>query len=149
VRAKFAALCCGLSVLSSVSAVAADEINASWNDARNGNVAFWIRGTGGSCEEQKSAIPLVFGTKNVKAGTSSGPLQVKDLSYCFLFLTRAENLKHDEDAISACTSGSVEFSYDAATNEYRGKYNLTMKNKAVHRGEFRAQLCKPLRPAKN
>ena len=126
------------------------EIDASWNSGRNdqGNVAFWIRGKGGSCEEQKSALPLVFGTRNLKARASSGPLQVKDLSYCFLFLTDREDPKDPQGGTSSCASGSVEFSYDAATSQYRGKYDLTMKNKAVRRGEFRAQLCKPAAPAK-
>jgi hypothetical protein len=147
----FATLCCGLSVLAGVpAALAADEINASWNSGRNdqGNVAFWIRGKGGTCEEQRKALPLVFGTKNLKAGGSSGPLQVKELSYCFLFLNFDEDRKDPEGGTSSCASGSVEFSYDAAKNEYRGKYDLTMKNKAVRRGEFRAQLCKPAAPVK-
>jgi hypothetical protein len=111
-------------------------------------LAFWIRGKGGSCEEQKDALPLVFGTRNLKAGASSGPLQVKDLSYCFLFLNSREDLKDPEGGTASCTSGSVEFSYDAASNEYHGNYDLTMKNKAVRRGNFRAQLCKPQEPEK-
>ncbi|HUQ26754.1 MAG TPA: hypothetical protein VM140_13880 [Burkholderiales bacterium] len=145
-------MCFGLSVLGCAPAAFAEpgEIDASWNSGRNdqGNVAFWIRGKGGSCEEQKSALPLVFGTRNLKAGASTGPLQVKDLAYCFLFLNSREDLKDPEGGTSSCTTGSVEFSYDAATNEYRGKYDLTMKNKAVRRGDFRAQLCKPPEPEK-
>lgn len=153
-RAMFAALFCGLFLLTgAMAAVAAPgEINASWNSGSKdqGNVAFWIRGKGGSCEEQKSALPLVFGTKNVKAGASSGPLQVKELSYCFLFVSDSvvEDPKDLEGGTSSCVSGSVEFSYDAAANEYHGTYNLTMKNKTARRGEFRAQLCKPVKPAR-
>lgn len=129
---------------------APSELNASWNAGRNdqGNVAFWIRGKGGSCEEQKKSLPLVFGAKNLKAGASSGPLQVKELSYCFLYLTNVENPKDPEGGTSSCVRGSVEFTYDAAAKEYSGKYDFTMKNKAAIRGDFRAQLCKPTEPAK-
>ena len=85
---------------------------------------------------------------HLKAGASSGPLQVKDLSYCFLFLTFDENPKDPEGGTSSCVSGNVEFTYDAAAKEYSGKYDLKMKNKAARRGEFRAQLCKPTEPVK-
>jgi hypothetical protein len=150
-RTAFAALSCSLFLLAAAPALAAPgELNASWNSGRNdqGNVAFWIRGVGGSCEEQMKALPLVFGAKNLKAGASSGPLQVKELSYCFLYLNSDANPKDPEGGTSSCVSGSVEFAYDAVASEYSGKYDLTMKNKAVRRGEFRAQLCKPREPAK-
>jgi len=150
-RTAFAALSCGLSLLAAAPALAAPgELNASWNSGRNdqGNVAFWIRGVGGSCEEQMKTLPLVFGARNLKAGASSGPLQVKELSYCFLYLNSGANPKDPEGGTSSCASGSVEFTYDAAASEYSGKYDLTMKNKDVRRGEFRAQLCKPREPAK-
>lgn len=145
-KTTFVTLCCSLLVLcSTTSAVAAPGANASWNSGSKGkgNVAFWIRNKEGSCEEQKNALPLVFATKSLKAGSSSGPLPVKELSYCFLFLTDTPDPNDSDGGTSNCKSGSVEFTYEAATNEYRGKYDLTMKNQAVHRGEFRAQLCMP------
>lgn len=152
-RATFGALFCCLFLLGGVTAAVAapGAVDASWNSGSRdqGDVAFWIRNKEGSCEEQKSVLPLVFGAKNLKAGASSGPLQVKELSYCFLFLTgaTANDPKDAEGGTSSCVSGSVEFSYDAAANAYRGKYDLTMKNKAVRRGEFLAQYCKPGVPA--
>jgi len=145
-KTTFAALCCSLLALcSTTSAVAAPGVNASWNSGSKGkgSVAFWIRNKEGSCEEQKSALPLVFGTKNLKAGSSSGPLPVEELSYCLLFLTDAPDPNDPDGDSSNCKSGSVEFTFEAATNEYRGKYDLTMKNRDVRRGEFRAQLCMP------
>ena len=153
-RATFAVLFCGLFLLPGAAAAAAapGAANASWNSGskEQGDVAFWIRNKEGSCEEQKSAPPLVFGAKNVKARASSGPLQVKELSYCFLYLPEAavKNPKDPDGGTSSCASGNVEFSYDAAANEYRGKYDLTMKNKMVRRGEFRAQFCKATEPTK-
>lgn len=149
-----AVLFCALSLAIGVTAVVAapGAANASWNAGSKGqgNVAFWIRDKEGSCEEQKSALPLVFGTKNLKAGTSSGPLQVQDLAYCILLVSEPANKKPDgsKDDSSNCASGSVEFSYDAAANQYLGKYDITMKNKTVRRGEFRAQFCEPKEPAK-
>ena len=47
-----------------------------------------------------------------------------------------------------CARGTIELSFNTKANEYRDKYDLTMKVKAVHRGEFCARLCKPLAPAK-
>jgi hypothetical protein len=97
--------------------------NASWNAGRDdkGTVAFWLRNKEGACEEQKTVLPLVFAPKGIKAGASSGPLQVKELSYCFLYLKDAKDEKDLEGATSNCASGSVELAYDAAANEYRGK----------------------------
>ena len=143
-RVMYAVLFCSLSLLAGITAAVAAP-NASWNFVakEQGNVAFWIRDKEGSCEEQKNATPLVFRTKNLKAGAASGPLQVKELAYCFLL-----DPDIGTDASFNCASGSVEFTYDAAANEYRGKYDLTMKNKAVRRGEFHAQFCAPTTPVK-
>ena len=108
-RTAFATLSCSLFLIAAAPAAATPgEINASWNSGRNdqGNVAFWIRGKGGTCEEQTKALPLVFGTKNLKAGTSSGPLQVRELSYCFLFLNREEDPKDPEGGTSSCGSAA-------------------------------------------
>lgn len=145
-KTTLAVLFCGLSLLSGITAAVAapGAANASWNSGSKGqgNVAFWIRDKEGSCEEQKSALPLVFGTKNLKAGTSGGPLQVQELAYCFLFVSDA-TVNDPDGGISSCVNGSIEFFYDAQANQYHGKYDLTMKNKAVRRGEFRAQFCEP------
>jgi hypothetical protein len=150
VRATFAALCCGLTLLGiATAAVAAPgATNASWNSGPDGkrDVGFGIYQKEGSCEDFKSALPIRIGMKNLKAGASSGPVQVKDLNFCLLFVS--ESAAPPDYGTSSCASGSVEFSYDAATNEYHGRYDLTMKNKAVRRGEFRAQLCKPAEPVK-
>ena len=128
-------------------ATATVATNASWNAGPNGqrDVGFGIYDKEGSCEDFKGALPIRVGMKNLKAGASSGPIQVKDLNFCLLFLSDTD-VAPPNYGTSSCASGSIEFSYDAATNEYHGKYNLTMKNKAVRRGEFRAQLCKPNEP---
>ena len=154
VEKPFTALLCSLLLLAGAAPVLAapGATKASWNAGPNGdkNVGFGIYEKEGSCEEFRapSSLPLRVGTKDVKAGASSGPLQVKDLSFCLLF-TDAEPPKSDpEGGTSSCASGSIEFSYDAKTNEYRGKYDFTMKNKMVRRGEFLAQLCKPAQPVK-
>ena len=145
---KFAALVCSLPLLVGASpAIAAPGgTNASWNAGphEKGNVGFGIYEKEGSCEDFRRALPLRVGTKNVKAGESSGPLQVRDLNFCLLFVSD----KPDRDSTPSCARGSIEFSFDAKANEYLGKYDLTMKNKAVRRGEFRAQLCKSPVPAK-
>lgn len=150
-KTTFAVLICGLSLAAGITAAiaATGAANASWNAGTKGqgNVAFWIRDKGGTCENQKSALPLVFGTKNLKAGISGGPLQVKDLAYCFLYVSDP-TVKDPDGITSNCANGSVEFSYDAQANQYLGKYDLTMKNKAVRRGEFRAQFCEPKEPTK-
>jgi hypothetical protein len=146
-RRKFSVVLLGFAFLAGpmASIAATGAANASWNSGSNGqgNLAFWIRDREGSCDEQRSVAPLVFAAKALKAGASSGPLQVKELRYCMLFAPDSAEKIPDgsKDAVSNCTSGSVEFSYEAKTNEYQGKYDLTMKNNVVRRGEFRAQFC--------
>lgn len=114
-----------------------------------GAVAFRIYDKEGSCEELRAGNPqrVVGGTKNVKSGAPSGPLQVKQLSYCIPFVSDPTD-KNPAGVDSNCASGSIDFSYDAKANEYLGKYDITMKNNMLRRGEFRAQFCKPKEPAK-
>lgn len=148
-RATFATLFCSLSLLGGAAIAAPGATNASWNAGPNGqrDVGFGIYDKEGSCEDFRNALPIRVGLKNVKAGASSGPVQVKDLNFCLLFVSDSD-VRPPDYGTSSCASGSIEFSYDAAANEYRGKYDLTMKNEAVRRGEFRAQLCKPKEPEK-
>lgn len=134
-------------VFSATTALAAPGIsNASWNAGPDdkGSLGFGIYEKEGSCEDFRRAQPLRVGMKNVKAGESGGPLQVKDLRFCLLFISD----KPVPESTPSCTGGTIEFAFDAKANEYRGKYDLTMENKAVRRGEFRAQLCRPPVPQK-
>ncbi len=153
-KKTFAALFTALLLCAGVTPVlaASSATNSSWNAGPNGDksVGFGIYEKEGSCEEFRtpSFLPLRVGTRDVKAGVSSGKLQVKDLSFCLLFVLAEPPKSDPEGGTSSCASGSIEFSYDAKANEYYGKYDLTMKNKMVRRGEFRAQLCKPSAPAK-
>ena len=144
---KSAIAMCGLTLLFGADlALAADKTNASWNAGpkEEGNLGFGIYEKEGTCEEFRSALPLRVGMKGLKAGQSNGPIAVKDLNFCLLF----ESDSPDPKSIPSCASGSIEFTFDAKTNEYRGKYDLTMKDKVVRRGEFRAQLCKSAVPVK-
>ena len=150
-RAIYAAVVCSLFLLTGARAVVAAPgvTNATWNYGTKGQGAggFGIYDKEGSCEDLKSAQPLRIGTKNLKAGASSGPLQVKDLNFCILLISDPTT-KDPDGVTSNCASGSIEFSYEAQAKEYRGKYDFTMKNKTVRRGEFRAQLCEPKVPVK-
>lgn len=144
---KSAIVMCALALLFGANfALGAGKTNASWNAGpkEEGNLGFGIYDKEGTCEEFRSALPLRIGMKALKAGQSSGPIQVKDLNFCLLF----ESDKPDPSSTPSCASGSIEFTFDAKTNEYRGKYDLTMKDKVVRRGEFRAQLCKSAVPVK-
>jgi hypothetical protein len=135
----------------SAAAAAPGGFNAVWHagpkDDRD--VVFQAYEKEGTCESLRAAptLPLNFGAKGVKAGESRGPLQVKDLSFCLVFLKDWDKSDPYGETTS-CASGTVEFAYDGQSKEYRGKYDLTMKNKAVRRGEFRAQLCTPAMPVK-
>ena len=144
-RATFAVFFCSVSLLGGAAIAAPGGTNASWNAGPN--LGFGIYEKEGSCEDFRNALPIRVGLKNVKAGASSGPVQVKDLNFCLLFVSDSD-VRPPDYGTSSCASGSIEFSYDAATNEYHGKYDLTMKNKTVRRGEFRAQLCKAKEPEK-
>jgi len=151
-RATFVALICSLFLLAGTTAAVAapGAANAIWNArAKDNSVAVWIYDKEGSCEELRKggAQPLAIGTKNLKAGAASGPLPVKELNYCILFVADA-TAANPEGVSTNCASGSIEFSYDAQANEYRGKYDMTMKDKTVRRGEFRAPFCKAAEPVK-
>jgi hypothetical protein len=145
-RTTLTVIGCSLVLLFAAStAPAAPPItNASWNAGPEdkGSVGFGIYDREGSCEDLLRAQPLRVGLKNVKAGESGGPVQVKDLRFCMLFVSDVP------EKTPSCTSGTIEFAFDAKSNEYRGKYDLTMKGKIVRRGEFRAQLCRPPMPEK-
>jgi hypothetical protein len=142
-QTRYSILSCSLVLLfgASTALAAAPITNASWNAGADdkGSVGFGIYEKEGSCEDFLRAQPLRVGMKSVKAGESGGPLQVKDLRFCLLFISD----KPVPESTPSCTSGTIDFAYDAKSNEYRGKYDLTMQNKAVRRGEFRAQLCRP------
>lgn len=143
-RVKFSTCLYSLLLLTGATAAlgATGVANATWSAGPKGQgpVGFGIYEKEGSCEDLRSAQPLRIGTKNLKAGASSGPLQVKELDFCVLFVADPTTAKPD-GVTSNCASGSIDFSYDAQAKEYLGKYDITMKNKAVRRGEFRAQLC--------
>jgi len=149
VRATLAAFLCSLSLLAGVTVAAPGETNASWNAGPNGqrDLGFGFYDKAGSCEDFRNALPIRVGMKNLKAGASSGPVQVRDLNFCLLFISDAD-VRPPDYGTSSCVGGSVEFSYEALSNEYRGKYDLTMKNKAVRRFEFRARFCESGEPAR-
>lgn len=147
-RTTYSIVSCSLVLIfgASMALAAPGMSNASWNAGADdkGSLGFGIYEKEGSCEDFRRAQPLRVGMKNVKAGESGGPLQVKDLRFCLLFISD----KPVPESTPSCTSGTIEFAFDAKSNEYRGKYDLTMQNKAVRRGEFRAQLCRPAVPQK-
>jgi hypothetical protein len=136
-----------LFLLLGATAASAAGTNASWNAGPNekGTLGFAIYDKEGTCEEFRKALPLRIGMKKVKAGESSGPVQRKDLDFCLLFVSDKAD---SPNSTTNCASGTIEFAFDEKANEYRGKYDLKMKNKMVRRGEFRAQLCKAPVPAK-
>jgi len=144
-RATYGALFFSLSLLagSTLTFAAEGAANATWNAGvkNQGDVTFGIYDKEGSCESLKSALPIRVGMKNLKAGAPSGPLQVTDLRFCLFFFADPTPGSPDAYDADSCGKVRIEFSYDAQANEYRGKYDLTMKRQAVRRGEFRAQYC--------
>ena len=106
--------------------------NATWVAKGDEPVGFWISAGEGTCESLKEPF-LAVGTKNTKAGTSTGRLAPKDLDFCLLFI--------GADKSANCTGGTVEAVYDAGQSAYRGKYQLSFKNGQKHSGEFFARHC--------
>jgi hypothetical protein len=147
-----------LSILSMICTAAATAapgaVNGRWNEGSQGgggkylNLSVYEKAI--DCAESRGAL-LRVGVKDRKPGTASLTLKREETDFCLFFLD-------DSPPALRCGSGSLELSYDAQSNEYRGKYQFRlndsdlrekkMKVGEVRSGEFVAQYCKPKPPAK-
>jgi len=113
---------------------AADGYNAKWTSRdKTQTVSVLVHDRDGNCDTLKDAA-LAIGTKDLKPGSSASSIDAKNLDFCLLFVG---DLKSE-----SCAGGTVDLTYDAAQNSYRGKYQLSFKNGLKRSGEVRALFCK-------
>jgi hypothetical protein len=112
-----------------------DQINALWNDDNGFGV--WVYPGSGACPEVRERLTTftVFGPKFPARSARIQTASPAEMNVCM-------RMDGKTGQMSKCSSGQIQITYDASSNEYRGTVDLTLADGSIVRTAIRAQYCK-------
>ena len=116
-------------------AIAAEQFNALWNDDTGFGV--WVYPGNGVCPEIRWRLTTftVFGPKFKPRSGQPEAVAISEMNVCM-------RMDGKTGKMTNCSSGRVQLTYEASSNEYRGSVDLTLADGSVVRTAIRAQYCK-------
>ena len=111
-----------------------EPVNALWND--DAGFGVWVYPGSGTCPEirTRQTTFVVFGPKFQPRLPNAQSASASEMAVCM----RMNGTTRD---MTRCKSGSVQMTYNAATNEYDGYIDLTLSDGSIVRQTIRAQYC--------
>ena len=112
--------------------VADTPINALWND--DDGFGVFLYGRPGSCEtfQYKNPPFLVVSGNGKRSEFKSAVFDTSRLEVC---------MRATPPNVAFCVGGTFQVSFDEASNEYVGRYNIRLSDGTTWSSAFRAQHC--------